>query len=67
MKSWLIGHEGAMLRRMAHFGRFAKIWQNWQCQLAWPFHALYARISCKTFLESMKHADKPGVGFADGT
>ena len=26
-----------------------------------PFHALFARISCNTFLESLKHTDQPRV------
>ena len=29
--------------------------------------ALFARISCNTFLESLKHFDQPWVGFVDGT
>ena len=43
----------------------AQIWrngQNWPCYLAQPFHALFARISCNTFLESLKHTDQPWVG-----
>ena len=47
--------------------KFWQIGQNWQCYLARPFHALFARISCNTFLESLKHADQPWVGFVDGT
>ena len=34
---------------------FWRIGQNWLCYLAGPFHALFARISCDTFLESLKH------------
>ena len=40
--------------------------QNWLWYLAQPFHALFARISCNTFLESMKHIDQPWVGFVSG-
>ena len=28
--------------------------------------SLVARILCNTFLESLKHADQPCVGFVDG-
>ena len=35
--------------------------------LAWPFHALFARISYNTFFESLKHTDQPWVGFISGT
>ena len=31
-----------------------------------PFHALFARISCNTCLESLKHPDQPWVGFVAG-
>ena len=30
-------------------------------------HALFARISCNTFLESLKHTDQPWVVFVAGT
>ena len=63
MKSQQIRHRRAVLSSTANSGRFAKIGQNWQCQLAGPFHALFARISCNTFLESLKHTDQPWVVF----
>ena len=46
----------------------AQIWrigQNRLCQLAWPFQALVARISCNTFLESLRHTDLHIVDFVD--
>ena len=40
---------------------------NWLCYLAWPFHALSDRISCNEFLEALRNADQPQVGFVSGT
>ena len=51
-----------MLASTANSGRFAKIGHNRHCQLAWPFHAKFARISCNIFLESLKFTDQPKVG-----
>ena len=31
-----------------------------------PFHALFARKSCNTFLESLKHTDQPCIVFVSG-
>ena len=33
---------------------------------AQPFHALFARVSCNIFLESLKHTDQPWIGFVFG-
>ena len=56
MKSQQIGLDST-----ANSVRFTKIGQNRQWQLARPFHALFSRISCNTYLESLKHADQPQV------
>ena len=55
-----------MLASTAHLAQFLQISQNWPCYLAQPFHALFARISCNTFLGSLKHTDQPWVGFVYG-
>ena len=39
---------------------------KWPCYPARPFRALFARISCNTFLESLKHTDQPWVVFVSG-
>ena len=52
-----------MLASTANSAQFWRIGQNWPCYLARPFHALFARISCNTFLESLKFADQRWVGF----
>ena len=56
-----------MLASTADSAQFWRIGQNWPCYLARPFHALFARISCNTFLESLKHANQPWVGFVAGS
>ena len=66
MKSQQIGRGRAVLTSTANSGRFAKIGQNRQWQLARPFHALFPRISCNTFLESLKHTYQPWVVFVSG-
>ena len=55
-----------MLASTADSAQFWRIGQNWPCYTARPFHALFARISCYTFLESLKHTDQPWVGFVTG-
>ena len=55
-----------MLTSTADSAQFWRIGQNWLCYLAWPFHALFSRISCNTFLESLKHTDQPWVVFVSG-
>ena len=55
-----------MLASTADSAQFWQIGQNWPCYLAQPLHALFARISCNTFLESLKHTDQPWVGFVSG-
>ena len=60
MKSQQIGRRRAVLASIAQFWQ---IGQNWPCYLAQPFHALFSKILCNTFLESLKHADQPRVGF----
>ena len=67
MKSLQIGHGRAVLATTTDSSQFWQIGQNWPCCLAQPFHALLARISCNIFLESLKHADQPWIGFVDGT
>ena len=52
-----------MLASTADSAQFWRIGQNWLCYLAWPFHALFARILCNTFLESLKHTNQPWVVF----
>ena len=66
MKSQQIGHGRAVLASTADSAQFWQIGQNWPCYSAQPFHALFARISCNTFLESLKHTDQPWVGFVSG-
>ena len=66
MKSWQIERGRAMLASTAHSVQFLQISQNWPCYLAQPFHALFARISCNTFLEFLKHTDQPWVDFVSG-
>ena len=67
MKSLQIGRERAVLASTADSAQFWQIGQNWLCYLEQPFHVLFAWISCDTFLESLKHANQPWVGFVDGT
>ena len=55
-----------MLASTADSAQFWWIGQNWLCYSARPFHALFATISCNTFLESLKHTGQPYVGFVDG-
>ena len=55
-----------MLASNAASAQFWRIGWNWLCYLAWPFDALFARISCNTYLESLKHVDQPWVGFVAG-
>ena len=55
-----------MLDSTANPAQFWRIGKNWPCYLARPFHALFTRISCNTFLESLSHADQPWVGFVAG-
>ena len=55
-----------MLASTADSAQFWRIGQNWPCYLARPFHALFARISCNTFLEPLKHTDQPWVFFVSG-
>ena len=62
-----MGCGRALLGITANSARFTKIGQNRQCQLARPFHALFARISCYTFLESLRHTDQPLVVLVSGT
>ena len=38
---------------------------NWLCCLARPSHALQSRISCKIYLESLKHTRSPCAGPID--
>ena len=38
---------------------------NWLCFLAWPFHALQSKISCKMYLESLNHTCSPCIGSID--
>ena len=66
MKSQQIGHGRALLGSTANSAQFWRIGQNWRCYLARPFHALFARISCNTFLESLKQTDQPLVVFVSG-
>ena len=66
IKSWQIGHGRAVLAMIADSAHFWSIGQNWLCYLAHPFHALFGRISCNTYLESLKHADQSWVGFVAG-
>ena len=70
MKSQQIGHGWAVLSSTANSGPFAKIGQDRHCQLARSFHALFARISCNIFLESLEHTDQntdqPWVPFVLG-
>ena len=56
MKFQQLGHRRAVLTTTADSAKFWRIGQNWLCQLAQPFHALVARISCNTFLESFEIA-----------
>ena len=66
MKFSPIGHGRAVLASTADSAQLLQIGQNWLCYLARPFNALFARISCDTFLESLKHTDQPLVGFVSG-
>ena len=45
----------ALLATTADSAQFWRIGQNWLYYLARPFHTLFARISCNTLLESLKH------------
>ena len=47
-----------VLASTADSAQFWRIGENWPCYSARPFHALFARISCNTFLESLKHTDQ---------
>ena len=66
MKSQQMGYGRAVLASTANSGRFAKSGQNRQSQLVRPSYILFARISCNTYLESLKHADQPWVSFVAG-
>ena len=55
-----------MLASTADSAQFWRIGQNWPCYLARPSHALFARISCNTVLESLKHTDQSWVGSVSG-
>ena len=55
-----------MLGSTAYSAQFGQIGINWSYNLSQPFHALFARILCNTFLESLKHTGEPYVGFVDG-
>ena len=61
-----VGHGRAVLASTAESAQFWQIGQNWSCYPAWSFYALFARISCNTFLESLRHIDQPWVGFVSG-
>ena len=49
-----------MLGHTANSGQFAK---NWAESAVLASMALFVRILCNTFLESLKHADQPWIGF----
>ena len=62
MKALQIGYGRAVLGSMANSGPFTNIGQNQQ-----PFNnALFARISCNTFLEFLKYADQLWIVFVAG-
>ena len=62
MKSWIEGHGRAVLGSIANSARYR---QNRLCSLARPSHALQCRISCKIYLESLKHPHSPCVGLVN--
>ena len=66
MKSYQIVRGRAVLASTADSAHFWQIGQNWPFKLARPFYALFARISCNTFLEFLKHADQPWISFVAG-
>ena len=55
-----------MLASPANSTQLWRIGQYWPCYLAWPFHALFAWISCNKFLESLKHTGQSYVVIMDG-
>ena len=62
MKSWIEGHGRAVLGSIANSARYR---QNRLCSLARPSHALQCRISCKIYLESLKHPHSPCVSLVN--
>ena len=50
----------------ADSAQFWQIGQSWLCYVACPFHTLFARISCNTFLESLNHTGETCVVFMSG-
>ena len=62
----LMGISQLALLILPIFGESARIGRATKHGLARPFQALFARISCNTFLESLKHTDQPYKGFVSG-